>query len=386
MTQKFLQRFGVVALFVLVAGSIAALIVVRDRMDITVADEASASRRGPDPVELLAADVAVVRDDVRGLGEGFRSGMQSLHDALEGSAGERETRLAAEVAALRSELAIVRNRLDQNAAEAAGSRAQVNQALATLGQGLQDLAKAVAEDSRQAVSVAPIVLAPAAAPSVEVAAAEVPVPAVPAATTAPESAPKKGFLSFQLPSQGFVFDQRQRFAIVSNLSRVGFDAKSTLHDFSGVTTRVEGEITANLAKPGENCSGSVSAQSASLDTGLEARDESMREILEPAKFPEVRFDWSAFEPTSVDAAAQKVVGVAKGKLSIHGVARDVSMPVTITVDASKRLAIDGQTKIKMSDFGVKPPSKLGLISVEDEAVLWIALRARTLGPAADAKR
>ena len=62
------------------------------------------------------------------------------------------------------------------------------------------------------------------------------------------------------------------------------------------------------------------------------------------------------------------------------------MAVSVAVDASKRLTIDGQTKIKMSDFGVKPPSKLGLISVEDEATVWIALRARTLGPAQEVKR
>src|SRR5205085_5798329 len=106
----------------------------------------------------------------------------------------------------------------------------------------------------------------------------------------------------------------------------------------------------------------------------------------PTKFPELRFDWTAFEPTNVDEKAQKVAGVARGKLSIHGVARDVSMPVAVTVDASRRLAIDGQAKIKLSDFGLAPPSKLGVIQVDDEAVLWIALRARTLGPAAPEKR
>jgi hypothetical protein len=38
-------------------------------------------------------------------------------------------------------------------------------------------------------------------------------------------------------------------------------------------------------------------------------------------------------------------------------------------------------KVRMSDFQVRPPSKLGVISVEDEATIWIAPRARTLGPA-----
>jgi hypothetical protein len=33
----------------------------------------------------------------------------------------------------------------------------------------------------------------------------------------------------------------------------------------------------------------------------------------------------------------------------------------------------------MSDFGVTPPSQLGVINVEDEVKIWIALRARSLG-------
>jgi len=383
MNPKWLQRIGVLALIVLVGGSLAALFVVKDRIHVTIAEEEAAAQRGPDPISVLAADVGAVREDVRTLGDGVGTEMQALHDALEGAAGERESKLSTEVAALRAELAAVRARLEQNTADLANSRAQVGQSLTAVSQGLQVLAEAVAQDSAvreaaRAAAIAPIVLAepvPAEPAPAAVAVEPVPAPVEPA----PEAAPKKGFLSFKVPSQGFAFDKLQRFAIVPSLSRVGFDAKSTLHDFSGVTTSLLGEITANLARPGEGCAGAVIAQSASIDTGLEARDESMREILEPKKFPEIRFDWTSFEATSVDAAGQKVAGLAKGKLSLHGISRDVQMPVTVAVDGSKRLAIDGQTKIKMSDYGVKPPSKLGLISVEDEATLWIALRARTLG-------
>ena len=384
MASKLLQGVGVLALIALVGGSFAALAVVQSRLHITVEDEEDAAQRGPDPIALLTADVAATRDDVRTLGEGVGTQMQALHDALEGAADAREARLAAEVAQLRRELAALQMRLDQNAAELASSRTKVNEALTKLGRGLQDLAAAVAEDAAQPVAVELVELPPPAVAPVETAPVAA-APLEPAPAPEAEPAPKKGFLSFKLPSQGFAFDQRQRFAIVPSLSRIGFDAKSTLHDFSGVTTAIEGELTANLAKPGEGCGGAVRAKTASLDTGLADRDEAMREILEPAKFPELRFDWSAFQATSVDAAAQKLSGVAVGRLTIHGVAREIAMPVTVAVDASKRLAIDGQTRVKMSDFGVRPPSKLGLISVEDEATLWIALRARTLGLAGEEK-
>ncbi len=386
MSSKLLRGIGVAALIALVGGSFAALAVVKSRLHITVAEEEAAAQRGPDPLALLSADVASVREDVRALGDGVGTQMQTLHDALESAAGEREAKLAAEVAGLRREMAVLQGRLDQSAADLASSRTQVLRSLEQLSVGLQEVATAVSEGSTKPIAVAPLALPIAPEPAPEAAAVAVAAPvAEPAAEPAAPAPAKKGFLSFKLPAQGFAFGEPQRFAIVPSLSRVGFDAKSTLHDFSGVTTTIEGEITANLAKPDAGCAGSVIAKAASLDTGLEARDESMREILEPAKFPDLRFDWTSFETGSVDAAAQKVVGVAKGKFTLHGVARDLAIPVTVTVDGSKRVAIDGQAKIKMSDFGVKPPSKLGVISVEDEATLWIALRARTLGPAGTEK-
>jgi hypothetical protein len=38
----------------------------------------------------------------------------------------------------------------------------------------------------------------------------------------------------------------------------------------------------------------------------------------------------------------------------------------------------------MKDWGVEPPSQLGMIRVENKLKLWIALRARSLGAAAPA--
>jgi polyisoprenoid-binding protein YceI len=390
MTSKLLQGIGVAALIALIGGSVAALFAVQKRLHITVAEEEAATARRPDPIAVLSADVAAAHEDVRALNEGFGGQLQTLHDALQGSADERDTRLGGELAQLRRDLATLQARVEQEARNASASNVRASQALATIDANVRELADAIRTDSTRAVEIAPLeVVADTPTPeaSVSTSTAAAPEPEVPSALAKnAASAPKKGFLAFQLPTQAFAFDRRQRFAIVPSLSRVGFDAKSTLHDFSGVTTAIEGEFTSNLARPGAGGGGFVKVLSSSLDTGVEGRDESMRAILEPSKFPELRFDWSAFDHASVDAEAHKVAGTARGTLTIHGVAREIAMPVNISVDASKRLAIDGQMKLKLSDFGVKPPSKLGLISVEDEVTVWIALRARALGPVAEEQR
>ena len=60
-------------------------------------------------------------------------------------------------------------------------------------------------------------------------------------------------------------------------------------------------------------------------------------------------------------------------------------PVTATVDASKRVTIQGQAPLALAEFGVEVPSKLGLIAMEKEVTIWIALAARPLGLAEGAE-
>jgi polyisoprenoid-binding protein YceI len=275
---------------------------------VTIAAEEAASKRGPDPVELLRADVGTLGGDVA-----------ALNRNLETAVGE-----------LRRSLDALQARLDA-------------------------LQLAPKQDGAAA-------------------------PAPPLAAPAPASPPKKSFLAFDLPSSAFAFDRRQRFAIVPSLSRVGFDAKSTLHDFSGVSSSVEGTFEVDLARPGEKPSGRITVEAASLDTGIAGRDVDMRKTLAVEQFKTLTFEWSGFSATAVDARAMTLAGSATGKLTIRGKTREVSMPVKVSVDASRRVAIEGELSIQLGDYEVVPPSQLGMVKVADELKLWIALRARLLGP------
>jgi polyisoprenoid-binding protein YceI len=363
MGSKLLEGVGVLAILGLVGGSIAALAIVKERVHVTIAAEEAAAQRGPDPLELLRADVGVIGSDVAAFNDSLGARFQELHDALEVSANEREKALTARITALEAKLAAMQvSAAQSDAAFAAAIKAQ-GEALA---------------NAKVATPIPELVIAPPAPVEVTPPAA-VAVAAEPAESSAPSTAPKKGFLGFQLPSASFAFDQRQKFMILPALSRVGFDAKSTLHDFSGVTTKVDGSFSVNLAKAGDKPLGTITAESSSLDTGLADRDKDMRKSLGVEQFKSLEFQWTAFEPGAVDAKAMTLSGNAKGKLTIRGVSKEVSMPVKVSVDASKRVAIEGELKIKLSEYGVVPPSQLGVIKVEDEVKVWIALRARLVG-------
>ncbi len=63
---------------------------------------------------------------------------------------------------------------------------------------------------------------------------------------------------------------------------------------------------------------------------------------------------------------------AKGDLVVAGITNRISMPVSVTPLGNKRLKIAGNTTVKMTDFGIKPPAPalgLGLIKTGEEVKL-----------------
>ena len=115
-----------------------------------------------------------------------------------------------------------------------------------------------------------------------------------------------------LPEDDFRFDERRSWVVVPSQSRVGFDAKSTLHDFSGTTSQVAGELAFDLSRPDEDPRGEIHVEAAGLDTGNADRDQDMRQHLDTAGHPELRFRLERFAPATIDAEQAAVHGTAHG--------------------------------------------------------------------------
>lgn len=383
MTTKTLQALGALFVLALVGGAIAGFMVLKDRVRVVVAADAAAT--GPDPVALLRDDVQTVARDLAALQQALASNFEQLGNALEERANGRH----ADVLAMQKDLAALQQRVGALGQQTAGIAGQL--------QGLPDVVAAAvatkvpAADPAQpgpatAVSVATAppdvvpslrdpanaVAAPTAEPKVEEPAA---VPA-----TRPDKPAKGAFLSFSVPAAPFRFDAAQDYALLPDLCRVGFDAKSTLHDFTGVTSQVRGSFHADFDDPQGAWTGEVVVQAASLVTGVDGRDENMREHLDTKKHAEIRFALERFRPAQdgIDVARQTARGDVVGTMTIRGQSKPFTMPVTIEIDPQKRVVLKGQAPLKLSDYGVPVPSQLGLINMQDEVVVWIALRARVL--------
>jgi polyisoprenoid-binding protein YceI len=121
-----------------------------------------------------------------------------------------------------------------------------------------------------------------------------------------------------------------------------------------------------------------------VDVTKLASDESRRdnrirtEGLESAQFPTATFVSTGPVALPADAAGGQVVKVdVPGKLTVHGVAKDVSIPVDVRLNGSQGEAV-GSLTFPFSDFGMTPPSIGGFVTVGSDATLeFKVLLART---------
>lgn len=372
MTGKLLQALGALFVLGLVGGAVGGLMVLKDRVKVVVAaDDAGAA--GPDPLALLRDDVRQLASDNSEWQQGVGRNFEQLGAALEERATARHgdvQQLRAEVAALRDALAALGREQAATKALVVGLPAAVAAALPAQAQGATAPATAplpvetVPTPAPAPADVAPVVVAVA--------------PPTPAPADAAPAKPKGGFLTFSVPTAKFRFDEEQDYALVPDLCSVGFDAKSTLHDFTGRTGAVRGGFRADFDEAEAKWSGEIVCQAASLVTGVEGRDDNMRDHLDTKNHAEIRYSLTGFKAAAggLDEAAQKVRGEVAGTMTIRGQSRPFTMPVAIEVDAQRRVVVTGQAPLKLSDYGVPVPSQLGLINMQDEVVVWIALRAR----------
>jgi polyisoprenoid-binding protein YceI len=378
MTAKVLQVLGVAFVVLLVGGAVAGFLVLKDRVNIVVSADQTAT--GPDATNLLRDDVQVLTRDFGALQQALATNFEQLGNALEERAAGRH----ADVQALQQQVTALEQRLADSGRELQAMRQQLGELPARLATAVPATAAPLATGPDARVAAAAPESIPPASPAAAPPVAAEPQPAAaatdpgPAPVAAAKPKPKGGFLSFSVPTTAFRFDQLQEFTIVPELSRTGFDAKSTLHDFTGVTSQLQGSFRADFDDPQGAWSGQVVVQAPSLKTGVDGRDTNMLDHLDVKNHPELTFTLTGFQPAAggIDVARQTARGEVKGTMRIRGQSREVSMPVTVEVDPQKRVVLAGQMPLRLSDYGVPVPSQLGLINMQDEVKVWIALRAR----------
>jgi polyisoprenoid-binding protein YceI len=151
--------------------------------------------------------------------------------------------------------------------------------------------------------------------------------------------------------------------------RLSFDGHATAGDFTGATTRVSGELTGGDGLAAVR--GWVEAPVRTLETGDKRRDKDLNKSMESDKYPVIRFELDRVVPGSgtADSVALDLVG----RMLIHGVARDVTLPAHVRA-GDGRLRLRSDFPLNLKDYEIGGLSKmLGMLRMYEDIEVHVDL-------------
>jgi polyisoprenoid-binding protein YceI len=148
-----------------------------------------------------------------------------------------------------------------------------------------------------------------------------------------------------------------RFRVQAEASDVTFKATSRLMNADGRFQRVAGEITVD-PKDLTTAKVALSVEASSIETGIAMRDNHLRseDFLDVKQFPRL-----TFESDRVQADGRRAT--VFGRLTVHGVTRDIAVPVDVDLSESALVAT-GEFVINRRDYGIVYQSILNPIGNE----------------------
>ena len=140
-------------------------------------------------------------------------------------------------------------------------------------------------------------------------------------------------------------------------SLVKVDGTSTLHAWTMQGATIQGEISAptpeNWNAP---ATAVVTIPVVSIKSEHAKMDKLMAEALKAGAHPEIRFELVEAVPQNASAASFMLR--TRGKLTIAGVTKEIAMDVQGVKTTDGKYALSGQAPIRMTSFGIKPPTAM----------------------------
>ncbi len=138
-------------------------------------------------------------------------------------------------------------------------------------------------------------------------------------------------------------------------SRVEIVVKATVDSFTGKLSQPQAVVT--LAPDGSVATARLTFKFRDILTGKEKRDRAMHDWQQSDAFPDGEFVLAA-----LTAAAPGQFN-ARGRLTFHGVTRELTFPVTIATDHAV-YAVDGEAVVDTREFGLPIIRMMGLLKVD----------------------
>lgn len=159
------------------------------------------------------------------------------------------------------------------------------------------------------------------------------------------------------------------------------EGDSTLHPYSSTSTAVAAALA--LEAPGD-AAGALAAKAparmtftvpvASLKSAHGGLDKNLRKTLDAAAHPDITFTLRSYK---VDGASV----TAEGELRVAGKSRAVLLSSRLEARGGA-LFLEGAQPLKMTDFGIKPPTMmLGAVKTSDDVTVRWRLELAPVTPA-----
>lgn len=171
------------------------------------------------------------------------------------------------------------------------------------------------------------------------------------------------FPSSEASANAALKNRTYHFGTSEARTNVTFVSEADLETIHGVTHKMQG--TVKIDASGAKATGMLRVGVRTLETGIDLRDEHLRSStwLDAARFPWIRLDL-----TSVTEDKGGKTWTWKGKLTVKGVAKEMTGKARVTVipDSLGRQLGSGswirvRTKfdVKLSDHGIRIPQQVG---------------------------
>jgi polyisoprenoid-binding protein YceI len=163
-------------------------------------------------------------------------------------------------------------------------------------------------------------------------------------------------------------------------STVKIEGTSTIHDWTVEGNSIAGHLEIDPAQLDSAMKefkdmpkAEVIIPIRSLKSGKKRMDEVMQEAMHQKDHPKIEYRLIKLALKEAPKLATDPFQFdATGALTISGVTRTNSMPVTLQKVEGKKIRVVGKVPLKMTDFGIKPPAPeiaLGLIKTGDDITI-----------------
>ena len=160
-------------------------------------------------------------------------------------------------------------------------------------------------------------------------------------------------------------------------SFVGYRVRERLANLSSASEAVgrSTQVTGTMQVAGDQVQAvKVEADLRGLQSDEGRRDNAIRQRgLESERFPTAVFELA--EPIRLDqdpVSGRQVNGQGKGRLTVHGVTREVTANLEGRWDGST-IQVAGRIPVRMSDFQIQPPQFGPVLSIEDSLTVEFRL-------------